>query len=119
MERRRFINEDIFGNEGNAGQSVQLILDRATADALPGVTPEKLTASALVLKTFTESPNPQNDAQTTATQKRQLREAAFTTVMRLRQEIQHCADTVYPWWNDLNIAYRKEFLIPVGRPFTA
>ena len=119
LKARYFIGIELFGNEGNAGQSVQLILEHAAADALPGVTPQRLAVSAAVLKDFTDSSNPQNDAQTEATQKRQLREVAFTTVMRLRQEIQHCADTVYPWWNDLNIAYRKEFLIPVGRPFTA
>ncbi len=119
LKARYFIGVELFANEGNAGQSVQLILDHAAADALPGVTPEKLAASALVLKEFEDSPNPQNDAQTEATRKRKLREAAFAEVMRLRQEIQHCADTVYPWWDDLNIAYRKEFLIPIGRPFTA
>ncbi|MEO7934585.1 MAG: hypothetical protein ABIT76_15660 [Chthoniobacterales bacterium] len=119
LKARYFIGVDLFGNEGNAGQSVQLILDHAAADALPGVTAERLASSALVLKAFTESPDPQNDAQTKATRKRKLREAAFAEVMRLRQEIQHCADTVYPWWDDLNIAYRKEFLLPIGRPFTA
>ena len=119
LKARYFINVDIFGNEGNAGQSVQLILDHAAADALPAATPEKLASSALVLKAFVDSPYPQNDAQTEASKKRKLREATFADVMRLRQEIQHCANAAYPWWKDENIAYRKEFLIPVGRPFTA
>ncbi len=118
VKARYFIGTELFNNEGTAGQSVSLLLEHAAADHLPGLKPERLVQSGTILQSFLGNPGPTIDKQSEATRRRSEREAAFQEVMRLRHEIQLCANTAWPWHNNANIAYRREFLIPIGRPFT-
>lgn len=119
LRARYFINVDIFSDFDQAGPTIQLLLDHAAEDALPGVTPERLATSKTLLDDYTGSPVPQGDAKTLAGLRKTQRDTVFKKIENLRHEIQFTADAVYPWWKDENIPYRREFRLPVGRPFTA
>lgn len=118
LRKRYFIGEDIFANEATAGQSIQTMLDHASADDLPGITPAKLTTYATQLEAFTGKPTAQSGKQSTATTKRSERDKKFEEIMTLRHEIQHSADGAYPWSNPLSAGPRVLFKLPAGRPFT-
>ena len=116
---RYFIGEDIFADGETAGQSAQSVLEHAAADNLPGITPAKLASANSDLEAFNGRDEPQTEQQAAATRLRGQRDAIFTEVMRLRHEIQHAADTGFPWWLQVNQATRRVFLLPAGRPFTS
>jgi hypothetical protein len=116
---RYFIGTDIFANEATAGQSAAAIFDHAEADSLPAITPAKLAAARAILDKFNGTDNTQSDPQSAAAKARALRDAKFAEIMNLRHEIQHTANGAYPWWDDTNIATRRLFMLPIGRPFTS
>jgi hypothetical protein len=118
FKARYFINKDIFTSRALAEQSAGDIFQHAGEDALPGVTPARLAASAAALAAYTGTEAPQTGAQADATTLRSQRDAAFAEVIRLRQEIQFAADTAWPWHDDQNLGIRREFLLPAGRAFT-
>ena len=89
----------------------------AAEDTLPGVTPARLTQATDALSAYIGTEAPQSDAQSDATSLRQKRDTAFAEALRLRHEIQFAADTAWPWWDDANLAVRREFLLPAGRAF--
>ena len=118
FKARYFIGSDIFDSRALAEQSARDIISHATADALPAVTPARIATASAALIAFIASESPQSDAQSEATKLRNQRDASFTEVLRLRHDIQLAADAAWPWWNDANLAERREFLIPAGRAFT-
>jgi hypothetical protein len=118
LTQRYLIGEDIFANEATAGETVQTMLDRATTDALPGLTPAKLATFATHLAAFNAKPVSKTGQQAIATQKRKARGAKFIEIMRLRHEIQHAADGAWPWSIPGNNGLRMLFKLPAGRPFT-
>jgi hypothetical protein len=116
---RYYIGHDIFADGATAVQSAKAVVDHAGADSLPGINPAKLASAAADLTAFEGRDAPQSAQQKKATELRAERDLKFADVMRLRQEIQHAADTAYPWWAELSAATRRLFLLPVGRPFTS
>lgn len=118
FKARYFINQKIFVSRALAEQSVDAMLANAAEDALPGLTPARLTTARQRLLDYGKTKDPQTDAQTDATTLREQRDLAFEEVMRLRHEIQFAADTGYPWHGAANQGLRREFLLPAGRAFT-
>ncbi len=119
FKARYFIGLDIFTNRALTEQSARDMISHATADDLPAVTAARLEKASELLQAFIGSEAPQSDAQSEATKLRNKRDASFAEVLRLRHDIQLAADAVWPWWDDANLAERREFLIPAGRAFTA
>jgi hypothetical protein len=112
-----FIGTNIFTSRALAEQSVGTLLKNAAADNLPSVTPARLAEANAALTAYIGTEAPQSDAQSAATQARQKRDDAFAEALRLRHDIQYAADTAWPWWDDANVAVRREFLLPAGRAF--
>ena len=119
LRDRYFIGENVFADEGTAGQSVGTILTHAAEDALPAIDADKLAAYQKQLSAFTGKPASQTQQQSVATKKRQERDAKFVEIMRLRQEIQHAADGAWPWHEKDSTAKRVLYKLPAGRPYTA
>ncbi len=118
-KERYFIGINIFENQDIAEQSAAAIFDHAEADALPAITPAKLAAARAILGKFSGTDSTQSTPQSAATKARALRDAKFAEIVNLRHEIQHAANGAYPWWDDANIAARRLFMLPIGRPFTS
>ncbi|MEO5713575.1 MAG: hypothetical protein ABIT37_08795 [Luteolibacter sp.] len=119
FKARYFIGLNIFASRALAEQSAGDLIKHPTEDALPAVTPARLATATAALEAFVGSEAPQSDAQSDATKLRAQRDASFDEVLRLRHDIQFAADAAWPWWNDTNLAERREFIIPAGRAFTA
>lgn len=117
FKARYFIRSNIFSSRALAEQSAGTLLKNAAEDNLPSVTPQRLAQANAALANYTASKAPQSDAQSEATKLRQQRDDAFAEALRLRHDIQYAADTAWPWWDDANVAVRREFLLPAGRPF--
>ena len=71
FKARYFINKDTFASRPIAEQALADIQKHATEDALPGVIPARLAASAATFTRYTTGTEPQTDAQTKATAARQ------------------------------------------------
>ncbi len=117
FKARYFIGTNIFSSRALAEQSVGTLLKNAAEDSLPSVIPERLVLANTALAKYIGTEAPQSDAQSDATKARQKRDDAFAEALRLRHDIQYAADTAWPWWDDANVAVRREFLLPAGRAF--
>lgn len=113
------IGKTNFGdNRDSLEEDAQVIIDLATADALPGMTPAKLTAAKDALKAWKKADEDQGGADGDKSDLINQFKTKLGEVNDARRDMQIAADTVWPHTSPANASVRRLFKLPVDRPLS-
>lgn len=87
------------------------------ADPLPGITAAKITLLGDLLHLYTDAQTAQTGEQSDATDERTARDNLISDITHQRITIQYAADAEWPYTDDNNAGVRREFGLPLSRPF--
>ena len=111
------INKENFGRDREGlEQDAENIIKLATADALPGLKPEKLTAAAAALAAWKKADQDQHKAGENQGKLLGQLDAKMTDVNARRRDIQLAADTAWPPTDAASAPLRRAFKLPVNQP---
>ena len=100
-------------------EAADAILRQARQDALPGITPEKLTALSDAIALWKGHDAAQSAAQNAATQAHTEAERLFGEITTERIQLQLAAEAAFPHTEKANAAIRVEFGLPKNGPCKA
>lgn len=112
-----FIGERLNASRAKLEQYAGAIIAKAGADALPGITPAKITALQALLKNYKDTDAAQAGAQADATGARATLKAQVQSITDRRIQIQYAADAEWPYTNPENAGIRREFGLSPSQPF--
>jgi hypothetical protein len=112
-----FIGQSIDKSRADLEQFGRQIIDHAAADALPGITPAKLTLANQRHEAYRRSNVDQGSAQSDAAQLRRNLKDQVQVILDYRVTIQNAADAEWPHTTKTNAPIRREFQIPVRSRF--
>jgi hypothetical protein len=104
-------------NQATFKESVQAIITKLGTDALPGITPAKVTNLQTLLDAYTKQAASPDSQQSDATKQRKQRDAQIASITDRRLTIQFAADAEWPYTVDTNAGTRSEFFLPLSQPF--
>ena len=111
------INKKNFGSDRDGlEQDEDNITRLATADALPGLKPEKLAAAKTALTAWRTADQTQRKAVETQGKLVGQLEKKVAEINAKRRQIQLAADTAWPHTDPDNAAVRRAFKIPARQP---
>jgi len=114
-----FIGFDLNASRPDLEQYSEGIFAKAATDALPGITPEKITAGLTLRKAYLKIETDQSGGQSNATGSRTTRDDMVDSIKARRIAIQLAAEAEWPSTDKANAAIRTEFSLPANRPFLA
>lgn len=97
-------------------QDAENIIKLATADALPGLKPEKFTAATAALTAWKKGDQDQHKAEEDQGKLLGQLEAKVAELNAQRREIQLAADTAWPHTDGASAPFRRAFKLPVNQP---
>ena len=111
------INKDNFGRDREGlEQDADTIIKLATADALPGLKPEKLAAATAALAACKQADQDQQKAEENQGKLLGQLDAKMAEVNAQRRDIQLTADTAWPHTGDTSAPLRRACKLPVNQP---
>jgi hypothetical protein len=113
-----FVGKDIAANRHTLEQVSAAFLEKLGTDTLPGMTPEKVGALGDLREAYVSANGDQTDEQSSATQERCGRNELVSSIVDRRIQIQLAADAQWPYRVAANEAARREFYLPLDRPFS-
>jgi len=117
-QKAYLIGKEDFGDDRTTlEQDAESIISRATADNLPGMTADKLTAATAALTAWKVADAAQTAAIADYGNKLKALEAKVREIFKLRRDIQIAADTALPFSNPLNAANRGLLKLPANMPY--
>ena len=115
--RDYYVGTRIDANRPQLEQVSQAIITKLGDDTLPGITSAKVTNLVNLRQAYIDANASQGDAQSSATLTRSQLDAAVQTITKRRLTIQLAADAEWPHTDPANAAVRKEFALPLNKPF--
>lgn len=115
--RSYHIGDRLRGNRSNLEQYANDVLTRAEADQLPGVTPARLLTFTERIAKWKTTDQTQGGTQGEAMRLRAEAKRLLETILDRRLTLQFAADALWPYWDEANLATRREFQLPASRPF--
>lgn len=112
-----FVGERFSQNRARLEQDAATLIANATADALPGITPAKLTAAQQALQAYKDSNVTQTTAQGDASGSRVDLATLVRQIKDERIAVQLAADAEWPHTTPANIPIRVEFQLPTRSAF--
>jgi hypothetical protein len=98
-------------------QSAETLIARATADSLPGYkTAESIQAVTDLLGEYREDKSAQQQTTRSKELSRLNRDELVELLNHHRSAVQHAADALWPWSQEINRPTRKTFALPLNRP---
>ena len=117
-QKAYFIGLETFGdNRTTLEQDAQTIIDRATADNLPGMTPAKLADAATELGVWKTADTAQTAAVNVHATLLNQFETQVATINGARRDIQIAGNTAKPYTNPANAAARRLLKLPPTTPY--
>ncbi len=111
------INKGNFGRDREGlEQDADTIIKLASADALPGLKPEKLAAATAALAAWKKADQDQHKAGENQGKLLGQLDAKMADVNARRRDIQLAADTAWPPTDDTSAPLRHAFKLPVNQP---
>jgi len=111
------VGKENFGrNRTELEQDAEVLLQLATDDALPGLTPEKLQAGRTCLADWKKADEQQDQAIAKQTQVLGDFASLLAKVNAARRDIQLAADTIWPYTLAENRPLRRAFALSPTRP---
>ncbi|MBI2924703.1 MAG: hypothetical protein HYY24_03250 [Verrucomicrobia bacterium] len=111
------INKENFGRDREGlEQDAKNIIDLGEADALRGLTPEKITAARVALTAWKQADEDQGKAEEAQGRLLGQLQTKVGEVNVARREIQLTADTCWPHTDSANAPTRRAFKIPANKP---
>ncbi|MBI5386571.1 MAG: hypothetical protein HZA90_18020 [Verrucomicrobia bacterium] len=111
------IGKTNFGRDRESlEQDAENAIKLATADALPGVKPEKLTAAGAALAAWKQADKDQHKAKEAQGKLLDLLNAKVAELNTKRREIQLAADTAWPHTDKANVPVRRAFKLSATQP---
>ncbi len=114
-----YVGEDIDSSRARVLQVADAIIAKLVTDTLPGVNAAKVTALKSMRAAYFGANAGQTGTQSQASTERNTVEDAVKSVTDRRIAIQFAADGIWQSDNKANAPIRREFQLPVDRPFTA
>ncbi|MDD5140426.1 MAG: hypothetical protein PHY43_09245 [Verrucomicrobiales bacterium] len=109
------VGQQFYNSRSLLEQTAANILSKLATDALPGITPAKITALQTALVDYQGVQGDQTGAQGDATTARRQLETAVNDIIARRREIQFAADAEWPHTDSANAGVRLEFQLPSDR----
>ena len=117
-QKAYFIGLETFGdNRTTLEQDAQTIIDRATADNLPGMTPQKLSDAASALSAWKLADAAQTVAVNAHATLQTQFEAKVAAINSARREIQIAGNTAKSFTDPANAAARRLLKLPPNTPY--
>lgn len=113
-----YVGQNLAANRHTLEQVSAGIVEKLIADSLPGITSDKVEALSELRDSYVSANSSQTDEQSSATQQRSERNELVSSIMDRRIQIQFAADAQWPYRVPANEAARREFFLPLERPFT-
>ena len=111
------VGERIEKSRATLEESAGIIIAKANADRPAGVDTAFILKSQGDLQVYNQEQTKQESEQSSAHGMRSQRNTLLAEVMADCRAIQIAADRAWPFNNKANSGIRKEFLLPLGRPF--
>ena len=117
-QKAYFIGLETFGdNRTTLEQDAQTIIDRATADNLPGMTPAKLADATTELGLWKQADAAQTVAVNAHATLQTQFEAKVAAINGARRDIQIAGNTAKPYTDPANAAARRMLKLPPTTPY--
>ena len=111
------IGNRIAANRATLCQSAVSLIKRATDDSLPGFkTQEKVDAVQTLLDKYKTTGDLRQEGTVEKEIARLTRDQLIDVLNTRRSAIQHAADAIWPYTDEMNRPIRKSFEIPLSRP---
>ncbi len=111
------VGERIEQSRATLEESAGIIIAKANADRPAGVDTAFILKSQGDLQVYNQEQTKQESEQSSAHGTRAQRDTLLAEIMADCRAIQIAADRAWPFSNKANSGIRKEFLLPLGRPF--
>ena len=111
------VGERIEQSRATLEESAGIIIAKANADRPAGVDTSFIIKSQGDLTVYNQEQTKQESEQSSAHGMRAQRDSLLAVIMSDCRAIQIAADRAWPFSNKANSGIRKEFLLPLGRPF--
>ena len=93
------------------------IISKLGDDTLPGITPDKQTNLKSLRDAYISTNTDQTGSQSDATTARTALDTMVKAILDQRIAVQYAADAEWPYTDKANAGIRREFFLPVDRPF--
>jgi endonuclease YncB( thermonuclease family) len=114
-----FVGQPLNGNRANLLQTSQTIINKVSADTLPGITAAKKTKLRTLRQAWIDANATKSDSSTFGQSARAELNTMIKSIEDRRMTIQLAADAEWPHTDLENAAIRKEFRLAPRRPFRA
>lgn len=112
------VGERIEQSRAVLEESAEIIIAKANNDRPAGVDTNFITKSQGDLAVYNQEQTKQESDQSSAQGMRSQRNGLLAEIMADCRTIQIAADRAWPFSNKANAGIRKEFLLPLSRPFS-
>ena len=112
-----YVGKKLIGNRALLEQYSLGIISKLGNDPLPGITPDKQTNLKVLRDAYIATNTTQTGSQSDATTARAALDTMVKAITDKRISVQYAADAEWPYTDKANAGIRREFFLPVDRPF--